>query len=199
MIKPSLQNNTLSPRMLYWENEKGVEFLRQVGIDKGDSVLDFGCRVGHYTIPAAKVVGNRGSVYAIDTEENALAEVERKKKKQNLSNIKIVKTSGQLTLPLEDESVDVVLFYDVLHYLEKSDRKKLYRQTRRILKQEGFLSVYPKHILKDDPIQEFREMGLEDVIKEIESSGFGYQQKYCGLISHDDDLNQGCVINFRKG
>jgi len=66
------------------------------------------------------------------------------------------------------------------------------------LKQDGLLSVYPKHTLEDEPIQEFRGLRLSDVKKEIEDSNFIFDQKHCGLISHDDGLNQGCVLNFRK-
>jgi len=36
-----------------WEKEDGVKFLRKVGLRPGQTVLDFGCGAGHYTIPAA--------------------------------------------------------------------------------------------------------------------------------------------------
>ena len=181
-----------------WEVKEGVGFLRKIGINSGQSVLDFGCRVGHYTIPAAKIVGNNGIVYAIDTEEHALKELHQKAKAHNLTNIRIIKTSGRMKLPLESGTVNVVLFYDVLHYLEKRSRKKLYQEAFRVLKQDGLLSVYPKHTLEDDPIQELRRLSLSDVKHEIEASNFVFEHKFCGLISHDDGLNQGCVLNFRK-
>jgi len=52
--------------------------------------LDFGCRVAHYTIPTAKTVGSKGTVYAMDTQANALAELEQKKNTQKLTNIRIM-------------------------------------------------------------------------------------------------------------
>jgi ubiquinone/menaquinone biosynthesis C-methylase UbiE len=184
--------------MEIWEKEKGVKFLGKVGLRPNQTVLDFGCRVGHYTVPAAKIVGNDGVVYAIDNEEYALKELRQKANAHKLINIRIIKTSGRMKLPLESEDVDVVLFYDVLHYLEKSDREKLYKEAQRVLKLNGFLSVYPKHTLEDEPIQEFRKLSLNDVKQEIEGSDFAFERKFCGLISHDDGLNQGCVLNFRK-
>jgi len=39
-----------------WLNKEGEAFLEDIGIKKGDVVLDFGCGAGHYAIPAAKVV-----------------------------------------------------------------------------------------------------------------------------------------------
>jgi hypothetical protein len=52
--------------------------------------------------------------------------------------------------------------------------------------------------LEDDPIPEFGKLNSNDVKREIENSGFYFEKKYCGAISHDDSLNQGCVLNFRK-
>ncbi|MBA7624567.1 hypothetical protein ES703_31976 [subsurface metagenome] len=109
-----------------------------------------------------------------------------------------MKASGQIELDFQSESIDIVLFYDVLHYLGKKDRKKLYQEASRALKQDGLLSVYPKHTLEDNPIQQFKELNLNDVKREIEDSDFYFEEKHCGIISHDDGLNQGCVLNFRK-
>ena len=37
-----------------WLEEDGEVFLKDIGIRKGQLILDFGCGVGHYTIPTAK-------------------------------------------------------------------------------------------------------------------------------------------------
>jgi ubiquinone/menaquinone biosynthesis C-methylase UbiE len=184
--------------MEIWETVEGIKFLRKVGLRPGQTVLDFGCRVGHYTIPAARVVGENGLVYAIDTEEYALKELHQKAKAHNLTNIRIIKTSGRMNLPLESREVDVILLYDVLHYLKKDKRTKLYHETFRLLRRDGLLSVYPKHTLEDDPIREFKNLRLNGVRREIEDSEFYFEGKYCGIISHDDGLNHGCVLNFGK-
>jgi len=181
-----------------WESKEGLEFLRRVGIRKNHIVLDFGCGVGHYAIPTAKIVGNDGIVYAVDKEQQALNELQQKAIYLNLKNIRTINTSGRIQIDLENDSIDVVLFYDVLHYHEKEERQKLYQEALRLLKQEGSLSVYPKHTLEDGPTQQFRELNLGDVKREIEDSGFHFEEKYCGIISHDDGLNQGCVLNFVK-
>ncbi|MBN2455277.1 MAG: class I SAM-dependent methyltransferase [Sedimentisphaerales bacterium] len=184
--------------MTEWETVKGVGFLKEIGLKSGQTVLDFGCGVGHYTVPAANVIGNKGIVYAVDKEQQAVNELKRKAKVDNLKNVKVMEASGQTKLSLESETVDVVLFYDVLHYLGKRNRKRLYQEASRVLKQDGLLSVYPKHTLEDDPIQEFSSLSVSDVKQEIENSSFVFEQKFCDLISHGDGLNQGCVWNFRK-
>jgi hypothetical protein len=92
----------------------------------------------------------------------------------------------------------VVFLYDVLHYIQLIEREKLYSEVFRILRQNGFLSVYPKHVREDSPANEFEQLCLEDVKQEIQDSTFIFQEKYCGMISHDDFLNRGCVFNFSK-
>ncbi len=181
-----------------WETKDGVVFLRKIGLKRGDSVLDFGCRVGHYTIPAAKVVGSKGIVYAVDKEQEALDALQRKATSMNLKNIKVLNTFGSIRLKLKDNSVDIVLLYDVLHYFDKNKRKELYEEVRRVLKHNGLLSVYPKHTMEDTPLDTFGKMGVDDVKNEIEGCDFVFEERYCGTLSHDDSLNQGCVLNFRK-
>ena len=184
--------------MTKWEREDGVKFLKRIGIKTGQTVLDFGARVGHYSIPAAIVVGKTGLIYAVDKKQQELDELSRKTKRLNLKNVKIVRTGGGFTLDFKDETIDVVLLYDVLHYLKKVEREKLYSETHRVLKQDGFLSVYPKHVIEDSPLDQFKQLQLDDVKKEIQNLNFNFQEKNCDTISHDDFLNQGCVFNFIK-
>ena len=50
----------------------GVLFLYNIGLKKGQSVLDYGCGEGHHTIPAAEAVGKNGMIYAFDKDKEAL-------------------------------------------------------------------------------------------------------------------------------
>lgn len=184
--------------MEWWERNGGAKFLKKIGLRSGQKILDFGCRVGHYAIPAARGVGSRGTVYAMDKESEALNELNRKVIAYDLTNVKTIKTSGHIKLPLESRVIDIVLLYDVLHYFVKDKRMKLYQEVFRVLKEGGMLSVYPKHTAEDNPLMELQHIRSTDVRKEILSSGFQFKRRYCGIISHDDGLNKGCVLNFRK-
>jgi len=187
-----------SKKMGKWETADGVKFLKRIGLKSSQTVLDFGCRVGHYTIPAAKVVGNEGIVYAVDKESEALNELSSKLTTHHLTNVIITKTSGLIKLPLESRVIDVVLLYDVLHYFVEDERTKLYQEIFRVLKQSGLLSIYPKHTAEDNPLMELQHHSSTDIEREIQSSGFQFERRYFGIISHDDGLNKGCVLNFRK-
>jgi ubiquinone/menaquinone biosynthesis C-methylase UbiE len=184
--------------MQRWERELGVEFLQRIGLRSGQTVLDFGARVGHYSIPAAIAVGKTGLVYALDKEQSALDELDRKARKLKLRNITIIHTTGSVELAFETGSIDVVLLYDVLHYFNSHERAELYSEIFRVLKPDGLLSVYPKHVLEDFPMDKFDQVQFEDVKQEIVKSNFQFREKYCGTLSHDNFLNQGCVLNFTK-
>ncbi|MBN2103206.1 class I SAM-dependent methyltransferase [bacterium] len=184
--------------IIKWEREDGVRFLKRTGIKTGQTVLDFGARVGHYSIPAAFAVGPEGQVYAIDREQRDLNQLVRKTEALNLKNIKPVQTKGHVILDFDDASIDVILLYDVLHYLDKEKRKMLYREAYRVLKVDGWISVYPKHVIEDAPADQFRDLHWDDVKNEILNQNFQFQGKFCNTLSHDDFLIQGCVFNFFK-
>ena len=79
------------------------------------------------------------------------------------------------------------------------EREKLYIETYRILKANGLVSVYPKHVIEDFPLDHFQHIHLKDAKKEIQDLNFKFQKKYCDMISHDDSIAPGCVFNFVKG
>jgi ubiquinone/menaquinone biosynthesis C-methylase UbiE len=182
----------------YWEERDGVEFLKNVGVKTSDRVLDFGCRIGHYSIPAAFAVGETGRVYAVDKRQRPLNRLKRRTDRLGLQNVQTIKTSGQTHLTFVDGVVDVILLYDVLHYISQSERKRLYDECLSILDNDGLLSVYPKHTIEDGASREFRGVSVADVIHEIGKSGFHFLRRYCDVLSHDDDLNRGCILNFAK-
>lgn len=171
--------------------------MRKIGLKPGDRVLDFGCGSGHYSIPAAQVVGENGRVYALDKEEEVVNQLKEKAEENGLGNIETDKTSGELKINLPDEAVDVVLAYDVLHYLDR--REELFTEFHRVLKREGFLSVYPKHHKSDESLWSLAPLELTDIIREIEGAGFRLQKKFFERLIHDESYNQGIILNFGIG
>jgi len=143
-----------------WLEKEGEIFLKNLSIEKGQIILDFGCSVGHYTIPAAKVAGKEGIVYAIEKDRSYLNRLMQTAESEELKNIIPIKTSGELKISLDDHSIDVVILYDVLHFMYISERKKLYDEVHRILKIGGLLSIYPKHCKFDEPLWNLADMKL---------------------------------------
>jgi len=166
-----------------------IGILKRIGIKTGLSVLDFGCGSGTYTIPAGKIVGKQGRVYALDKDYIALDNLMKKAELAGLRNIKKMATSGELEIELPDESVDVSLIFDVFHryyFPQIEDRKRLLDEIYRITKINGFVSVWPKHM----------ESEAGD---EIENANFYMEREYFGALIHDNkNIEKGKVINFRK-
>ena len=182
-----------------WLNREGEAFLEDIGIKKGDVVLDFGYGAGYYTIPAAKVVREEGKVYAIDKDIESMHKLMGIAKTKGLENIIPIHTkSEELKINLESESIDTVLLYDVLHYMEALGRKRRYEEIYRILKTGGLLSVYPKHRKSDEPLGNLSDMELDDVIEEINSRHFYLQEKFYKKLLHNNNYNMGYILNFRK-
>ena len=173
-----------------WLDQMGEIFLRDVGIKQIQTVLDLGCGVGNYAIPAAEIVGRGGKVYAIDKNRESLDELMHRVKERGLENIEIVKVSEESGLPLQDKSVDMVLLYDVIHLID--DRKRLLADIYRVLKSNALVSIYPKHH------QEHMNMELDDVKDEIESARFRFERMPYKVLIHNNCLEQGYVLNFVK-
>ena len=182
-----------------WLKEKGTVFLKNIGIKEGQVILDFGCNVGHYTIPAAKVVGKQGRVYAMDKDIKSINELTGIAEGEGLKNIVPMHSqSAELKINLKDEFVDVVLLYDILHYMDVTERNKIYKESYRVLKTDALLSVYPKHNKLDEPLLNLSDMQLEDVVKEIESAKFHFEGKFYKKLIHDNNYNMGYILNFTK-
>jgi len=173
-----------------WMDCKGEEFLKNIGIQGDQFVLDFGSRYGTYTIPAAKLVGKKGKIYAVDKNREYLDKLLHTAKKNGLKNIETILSLDEMLIPIDDQCIDTILLYDVLHLID--DRKKLLNEIYRVLKVEGVFSVYPKHHKTE------MNMELTEVIKEIEAVGFNLNSKIFQSLMHDDKLEKGSVLNFKK-
>jgi ubiquinone/menaquinone biosynthesis C-methylase UbiE len=170
---------------------RAIELLERIGIRRGQTVLDFGCGYGTYTIPLARIVGDQGIVYALDKDKEALDTLMQKARSACLINIERMETSDELEIKLADEIVDVVLLFDVFHsfyFPQPDDRKKLLDEIRRIMKPSGFLSisVWPNLI----------EPESED---EIKNANFRLEKEVPETLTDGNkDLETRRILNFGK-
>ena len=170
---------------------RAIEVLERIGIRRGQTVLDFGCGYGTYTIPVAKIVGERGRVHALDKDKEALDALMQRGESAGLKNIERTETSGKLEIELTDESVDVVLLFDVFHsfyFPQADDRRRLLGEIRRIMKPSAFLSisVWPNLI----------EPETED---EIKNADFRLEKEVPETLTDDNKgLETRRILCFRK-
>ena len=154
-----------------WLTDHSVEVLAHIGVREAQTVLDYGCGPGIFTIPCAKMVGRRGKVYAFDVRPSLLKQLKEKAKEAALSNIiAVLSDKSKLEIDLPDRSINIILVYDVMH--EIKDRTKLLQELHRVLKEDGILSVFPMHMGTDHFIDVMKDYGLFDLRNRYGPPGF---------------------------
>ena len=135
--------------------------LEEVGIKNGHRVLDYGCGPGGYVMPVTKLIGDSGLLYALDINPMAIESVQMLISKKGLANVEVI--LSDCNTGLTDESIDVVLLYDILHHLENRD--EVLAELHRVLKSEGVLSVTDHHLKEEDIISDITGGGLFKLTK----------------------------------
>ncbi|HXZ30619.1 MAG TPA: methyltransferase domain-containing protein [Dehalococcoidia bacterium] len=154
-----------------WLAEHASEVLKHIGVKQAQTVLDYGCGSGTFTIPSAIIVGKRGKVYAFEARSSLLERVREKAREAGLSNIEtILSDSSKPRIALSDKCADIILVYDVMH--EIGDRQGLLQELRRVLKDDGILSVFPMHIGTESFIDVIREYDLFSLSNRYGPPGF---------------------------
>jgi len=117
------------------------QLIQCSGIKKGMHVLDLGCGSGAFTPFIARVVGQKGRVYALDIQADMLKQLENKLSRpenRDIKNIKLIEGNAY-ELPFDDRSLDLVNMVTVLQ--EIPDRNRALHEVKRALKPGGFLAV----------------------------------------------------------
>lgn len=107
-------------------------------VAEGQSFLDYGCGTGCFTIPAARIVGRKGKVYALDCFPRQLQIVEKRASKEGLNNIETILSDCKTGLP--DECIDRVWMCDTFH--EVSQKRMILEELHRVLRSEETLAIY---------------------------------------------------------
>jgi len=153
-----------------FEDEKREEKLQInrvmdiLRIKEGVQVADIGAGSGWFTVRAARRVGVRGAVYAVEINKDYLKHITERAAKENLPNIRPV--LGREDDPLLPQaSVDAVLILKTYH--EIAEPVRLLRNLRRALRAGALVGVIDRNGTGDDH-------GLDDkkVITEAERAGF---------------------------
>ena len=114
--------------------------LQIANVQSSQKILEVGCGTGFFTIPAAKMIGEKGFLIAMDVSSGFLKVVARKVKDANLINVSIVQRDA-LNTGLETASIDKVLLFGVIPFpLLPLD--KLLPEMSRILKPKSTMSVW---------------------------------------------------------
>ena len=107
-------------------------------IEEGAAVLDLGCGAGTDLLIAAQMVGAEGSVTGVDMTPSMLARARASADEMGIANIALHESLIE-TLPLEDESVDVVISNGVIDLVP--DKDLVFGEIDRVLRPGGRLQI----------------------------------------------------------
>lgn len=108
------------------------------GLKQGEIVLDLGSGAGIDVFLASKRVGNSGKVIGVDMTQNMINRAKKVAKDKGYTNVEF--RLGEIeALPVEDESVDVVISNCVINLCP--DKKKAFNEIYRVLRKGGRLMI----------------------------------------------------------
>ena len=121
--------------------------ILQPYIKKGDNILDVGPGMGYFTIPMAKMAGDKGRVIAADIQERMLLALKKRAQQAGVEKRVIRHLSSPDSLGIK-EQVDFILVFWMAH--EVPDKQRFFAELYSLLKDEGkFLMVEPMiHVTK---------------------------------------------------
>lgn len=181
-----------------WIQQKGLELFQFFGMKKNQTVIDFGCGSGIYSLTAGKVVGDKGIVYAVDEEQKNLEKILDKTKNLDLNNVTTVNKNDFQKLKEKNNFADFVLLFDVLHYFDKKNREELYKNFHQMLTKNGKIVIYPKHTKDNWPMWNLSDVSDRDLQREIEKHGFYFKETVEDILVHDNQFEKDNIYIFEK-
>jgi len=121
---------------MFADPQKNID---QFGLQPGMLVADIGAGSGFYSIAAARALAGKGSVYAIDVQQELLAKLSNEARKQGINHIETVWGNAEKLggTKLGDSSIDAAIISNTL--FQADDRPGLLAEAFRILKPGGRL------------------------------------------------------------
>ena len=150
--------------------------LRELRIKPGMTVVDMGCGNGFYSLPIAKLAGEKGQVLAVDIQQEMLRLLEARAADEKITTIKTI--LGTVVDPrLPRQAVDLILCVDVYH--EFSHPERMLAAMRKSLKPDGLLVL--AEFREEDPavpIKPLHKMSKAQVLKELIPNGFQLKREF---------------------
>ncbi len=116
--------------------------FQELDLKEGDSFADLGCGPGDYSIGASRIVGESGTVYAVDKWKYLIDGLKAEAKSQGVANIEAMVADITEPLPMADDAVDACLLATVIHTLHSAkEARAIFNEIHRILRPSGRLGI----------------------------------------------------------
>ena len=154
-----------NPFLQYFRNP--YKLLKAAGLKPGQKVLEVGCGPGFFTIPAAKIVGGEGFVYAVDVHPLAIERVNEKIEREGIKNLEPILANASDT-GLADRIIDIAFLFG-LQYIA-GGLENVIAEIQRTLKDGGVLSF------------EKTRGSAKKLIVDVERGGFIYSGRQARIF-----------------
>lgn len=155
------------------KRQNPINTLSDIGLKPSMTFIDLGCGDGYFTVPAAKIIGQKGKIMAIDINDTSIKTLEEKLKKEKITNY-ILRVGKAEDVLFEQHSADLIFLGTVLHDFE--DPYKVIENARFMLKENGRLinlDWQKKNMSIGPPYS--RRFSKEEATKMIEICGLTIQ------------------------
>ncbi|OGO67769.1 MAG: methyltransferase type 12 [Chloroflexi bacterium RBG_19FT_COMBO_62_14] len=130
-------------------NHRDHAALLRKGVPKQGGIwADLGCGSGAFTLALADLLGQRATIYAVDLDPRALAQLQQQSKAR-FPDYDIRTLAGDFTRPLKLPSLDGIVMANSLHF--HKDKESIVRDVRRILGPTGRLILVEYNVDKGNP------------------------------------------------
>jgi len=136
----------------------------------GFTLIDVGCGNGFFALPAARLVGEKGKVYGLDANAEAIGMLKKTAMNEGLRNLNL-RVGVAEEIVLCDSCADIVFFGIVLH--DFKDASRVLSNAKRMLKSTGRLVDldWKKKPMNFGPPLQIR-FSEEKAVSLIEAAGF---------------------------
>ena len=137
--------------------------LDPFNIQTGQTVIDWGCGTGRYIKSASYLVGEQGTVYAVDIHELAITSARRIIKKYKLANV-YPKLANGLETDIPPGTADLIYALDMFHMVR--DSGSFLQMLAGFIKPEGILILEDGHQPRSLTIQKVKNSRCWQITEE---------------------------------
>lgn len=162
------------PKRDEWQKPDAV--IQALNLQEGQVVADIGAGSGYFTLRLARMVGQKGRVFAVDIDEGMLSYLRQRLAQEKMQNVQVMQVPPHDPL-LIDGSLDLAFICNTYHHLE--DREVYLRKLHKALKPNGRLVIvdfYKKEGMPVGPPMPMR-LSEETVKKELQAAGMGVTEQ----------------------
>lgn len=113
--------------------------LKELNIQSGQTIIDLGCGNGYMTNYFSKIVGDNGTIYAIDVVPKTINNLQKETQETNI--VPILADITKEKIKIADASVDLIYLATVFHIFTDEQIKPFQNEVKRLLKPNGKLAI----------------------------------------------------------